>query len=298
MAMLTPHEAAHPATPPTHSPAASADPRRGATRRSGGGPPRTIAVDGPVASGKTAVGRRLAESLGYLMVDTGLLYRGLAWLAVREGVRIDDGPALAALVERHDLGVMPDRSGGAAFQIRVDGSDVTAQLATAAVDAVVSPVSAQPEVRAALLVPQRRIAACQAVVMVGRDIGTVVLPDADLKIFLTASAATRARRRFRERLARGETARYADILAALVARDEYDSRRAVAPLAAAADAVLVDTDACDLAQVVAHLLALAARWPDALTTGGGASPCRPQGGSAVEVGPVASVPPDDSSGRS
>lgn len=241
--------------------------------------PRSIALDGPVASGKTAAGRRLAAALGYLMVDTGLLYRCLAWLAVREGVPIDDGAALAALVARHGVEVVPAggtpaaRAGDCA--VHADGRAVGAELATAAVDRAVSPVSAQPLVRAALLAPQRRIAAAQPVVMAGRDIGTVVLPDADLKLFLTASAATRARRRFRERLASGETARYAEILSALEARDAYDSGRAVAPLVPAPDAVVVDTDACDLTAVVAHLLALVERWPDPPATGGGASPCSP-----------------------
>jgi CMP/dCMP kinase len=238
----------------------------------GSGRLRTVALDGPAASGKSTVGRALAARLGFLFLDTGLLYRALTRLAVDSGVSVDDGPALAALAGEHTIDVRPrdDATGPA---VLIDGREITGALQDPRIDRAVSPVSAHPAVRDALLPHQRRPAERGNVVMAGRDIGTVVLPDADLKIYLDASAEARARRRLRERLARGEAADFAEVLAAVRARDAHDSRRATAPLAKARDAVVVSTDACDADGVVRHLLALAARWPDRLTTEGGRAPC-------------------------
>lgn len=237
------------------------------------GHPRTIALDGPAASGKTTVGRRLAERLGMLCFDTGLLYRVATALAIRDGVAGEDGAALVGLIEGNPIHVVPDRAHRRGCRVVAGGSDLTDDLDRRAVDALVSTVSRHAEVRAALLGAQRGVAAAHAVIMLGRDIGTVVLPDADMKVYLDASAAARARRRFREQLARGEAATYADVYAATRERDDRDAGRAVAPLAVAPDAVVVNTDACDVAAVVDHLAALVARWPDDLTTGGGAAPC-------------------------
>lgn len=240
---------------------------------------RTIALDGPVASGKTTVGRLLAERLGFLCFDTGLLYRALTVLALREGIAPGDASRLAELVRARPIGVEPRPASRLGCAVSAGGADLTDDLHRPEVDAAVSEVSRHGEVRDALLSAQRRVAATSAagVVMLGRDIGTVVLPDADLKVYLDASAPARARRRFRERLARGEPAVYAEVFAGTLARDARDAGRAIAPLAAAPDAVVVDTDRCDARAVVDHLAALAARWPDALTTGGGDAPCRPPG---------------------
>lgn len=239
------------------------------------GHPRTIALDGPAASGKTTVGRRLAERLGSLCFDTGLLYRAATVLALRERLSPEDEGSLVALVERIAISVVPDAASRIGCRVLAGGADLTDALHTPAVDASVSAVSRHERVRAALLEAQRAVASETPVVMLGRDIGTVVLPDADLKLYLDASAEARARRRFRERLARGEPAVYAEVHAATRARDARDAGRAVAPLAAAPDAVIVNTDRCTIDDVVEHLLRLADRWPDRLTTEGGSAPCAP-----------------------
>jgi CMP/dCMP kinase len=239
------------------------------------GRPAAIALDGPAAAGKSTVGRRVAAALGYLFFDTGVLYRAVTWLALRAGVAVDDGAALAGLVAGHAIDVVAQPGGDPGYAVRVDGADVTRALRAPEVDRAVSPVSAQAAVRTALLDVQRRIAAQGPVVMVGRDVGTVVLPLAELKVYLDASPAARARRRHAEQVARGVDEPFAAVLADIQARDQVDAARSVAPLAVAPDAVVVNTDDCDLDGVVGHLLALVARWPDALTTGGGVAPCRP-----------------------
>jgi cytidylate kinase len=239
------------------------------------GRPRTIALDGPAASGKTTVGRRLAERLGSLCFDTGLLYRAATVLALRESLSPEDEGALVDLVGCFPISVVPDAASRIGCRVMAGEADLTEMLHTPAVDANVSAVSRHGQLRAALLEAQRAVAAGTPVVMLGRDIGTVVLPDADLKLYLDASAEARARRRFRERLARGEPAVYTEVHAATRARDARDAGRAVAPLAAAPDAVVVNTDRCTIDDVVEHLLRLADRWPDPLTTEGGSAPCVP-----------------------
>jgi cytidylate kinase len=237
------------------------------------GRPAAIALDGPAAAGKSTVGRRLAAALVYLYFDTGVLYRALTWLSLRAGVAATDGAALAGLAAAHAIDVVPRPGADPGYAVLVDGADVTLAIRAPEVDRAVSPVSAQPAVRAALLEAQRRIARQGPVVMVGRDVGTVVLPGADLKIYLDASAEARAGRRHAEQLARGMDLPFADVLADIRRRDQVDAARSVAPLAVAPDAVVVNTDRCDLDGVVAHVLVLVARWPDELTTGGGPAPC-------------------------
>src|SRR6266566_4750126 len=162
--------------------------------------PRHIAIDGPAGSGKSTVGEQLARRLGYLYIDTGAMYRAVAWLALQEGVDIDDGPALARLAL--DAGIVighPNIADGRQYTVTVHGQDVTWDIRSAPVTRAVSPVSAHPEVRAILIARQRAMAhEHDGIVMVGRDIGAVVLPDADLKIYLTASLQERARRRYAE----------------------------------------------------------------------------------------------------
>jgi cytidylate kinase len=237
------------------------------------GRPPTIALDGPGAAGKSTVGRRVAEALGYLFFDTGVLYRALTQAALATDTPVDDGPALAALALAHPADVQPLPGSDPGYTVWVDGLEVTAALRAPAVDRAVSAVSRQAEVRTVLLAAQRRIALRGEVLMVGRDIATVVLPEAALKLYLDASAAARARRRHAELVRRDPGASFEAVLADLVARDTQDAARALAPLAIAPDAVVVNTDGCDIDAVVAHLLAVIARWPDALTTGGGRLPC-------------------------
>ncbi len=219
-----------------------------------------IAIDGPAASGKSTVGEAVARALGFLYVDTGAMYRAVTQAALARGIPVDDEVAVVALAGRLDILIQRDTVGdGRQYTVLVDGEDVTWALRSAAVDAHVSQISAYPDVRRILVREQQRLAAAGRVVMVGRDIGTVVLPTAPLKIYLDASAAERARRRYRELLARGRSVDYEAILAGIRARDAIDSRRAASPLQPAADAIILDTDGKSIAQVVQCVLALAAQ---------------------------------------
>lgn len=215
--------------------------------------PLIIAIDGPVASGKSAVGKRLAERLGYLFFDTGLMYRALTYLALRSGIAVTDVAALAAFAERTEIDLRPpapDERDGRDATVLAAGEDITAGLRSSEVEANVSPVAAVPAVRAVLTAAMRRVGLRGRVVMVGRDVGTAIVPEADAKIFLTASAETRAQRRYAEVSARGEDRSYADILANLAERDRLDSSRQTAPLRAADDAAQIDTTGLSLDAVV------------------------------------------------
>ncbi|HMK92875.1 MAG TPA: (d)CMP kinase [Thermoleophilia bacterium] len=203
-----------------------------------------IAIDGPAGSGKSTVARLLAARLGFAYLDTGAMYRAIAYLALREGVATDDGASLAALAREARISFAADGHIVAAER------DVSEEIRRPAVSAAVSEVSAHPEVRAVLLQEQRRIGAVQDIVIEGRDIGTVVFPAAPVKLFLTASAEIRAERRRRELIAGGEHVGMDETLRAIVARDAYDSQRAVAPLRRAADAIELDTSGLDVGQVV------------------------------------------------
>jgi CMP/dCMP kinase len=219
--------------------------------------PKIIAIDGPAASGKSTLGFRLAESLSYLYFDTGLMYRAVTWLALHRGIDIKDEARVARLAEDVPIEVSaPSLEDGRPCDIVVDGQDITWDIRKPEVDANVSAVSAYPGVRKALTLQQRRIGLRGRVVMVGRDIGTVVLPDADLKIYLDASAEERARRRYNEMLQRGETADFDEILSKVNERDRVDSTRDIAPLKPADDAVLLDSDKLDADQVFQKALTL------------------------------------------
>jgi cytidylate kinase len=218
------------------------------------GIPHIITIDGPAASGKSTLGARLAQALGYLYFDTGVMYRAVTWVALLRQLEISDEAAITRLAEELSIDVQPpSRADGRACDVIADGQDVTWETRRAEVDANVSPVSVYAGVRAALTAQQRRIGLRGNVVMVGRDIGTVVLPEADLKIYLDASAQERARRRYTELLARGEPADYDQILAVILRRDEIDSTRQVAPLRAAQDAIVVNSDELDADQVLQHV---------------------------------------------
>jgi cytidylate kinase len=221
--------------------------------------PSTIAIDGPAASGKSSVGGLLAERLGYVYLDTGVMYRAVTWAALAQGVAIEDEAGVTALAQRLQIDVVqPTVDDGRQYTVLVDGRDVTWAIRRPEVNHGVSPVSTYPGVRAALTDQQRRIGQRGRIVMVGRDIGTVVLPDADLKIFLDATLDERAERRYREVAARGEPACYDDVLVSVRRRDEIDSGRALAPLRPADDAVVIDTTPLDVNQVLERVLALVA----------------------------------------
>jgi CMP/dCMP kinase len=213
--------------------------------------PNIIAIDGPAASGKSTLAQHLARELGYLYFDTGVMYRALTWVGLRRGFAMEDEEQLTRLAQDLEIDVRPpSASDGRAYDVWADGKDVTWDIRRQEVDANVSVVSAYAGVRAALSAQQRRIGLRGRVVMVGRDIGTVVLPQADLKIFLDATAEERARRRYQELMARHEQASYEAILQAMQQRDRIDSTRDVAPLRAAEDAVILDTDRMDAGQVL------------------------------------------------
>jgi cytidylate kinase len=206
-----------------------------------------VAIDGPASSGKSSVGAAAALELGYRFMDTGLLYRALTWLAMQRGVGEDDPVGLVALVPEVEL--IPDEQGRLAH-VSVDGIDVTAEVRGEETDRRVSGYSRVRELRAALLERQREIAAGGRIIVAGRDIGTVVLPDADLKLYLNASAEERARRRAEERGIDPSGDEGQAILAELRRRDELDSTRAVAPLRAADDAVILVTDGNEFEETV------------------------------------------------
>ena len=219
--------------------------------------PSIIAIDGPAASGKSTLGRRLADSLGYLFFDTGVMYRAVTWGALQRGLDIADETAITNLAETAQIDVRPpSRDDGRACDVLLEGTDITWETRRPDVEANVSPVSAYRGVRQALASQQRRIGLRGRVVMVGRDIGTVVLPEADLKIYLDASAEERAIRRYKEILQRGGQADYEQILEGVRKRDEIDSTRAFSPLRAAGDAVIIDSDKLDADEVFKKVEAL------------------------------------------
>jgi len=219
--------------------------------------PSIIAIDGPAASGKSTIGLRLANALGYLFFDTGVMYRAITWLALQRGIDVRDEDAVTTLAENTQVDVAPaSKSDGRACDVLVDGHDITWETRRRKVEANVSIVAAYPGVRNALSQQQRRIGRRGKIVMVGRDIGTVVLPEADLKIYLIASAEERARRRYDEILARNGKAYYDEILAKAMQRDYIDSTRDVAPLKAADDAIVLDSDKLTADEVFEQVLAL------------------------------------------
>jgi cytidylate kinase len=213
--------------------------------------PSIIAIDGPAASGKSTIGALLAEQMDYIYFDTGVMYRAVTWAALDRGVEIGDEAAVTALAESVRIDVLaPTVDDGRQYTVLCNGHDVTWAIRTPQVDRNVSPVSVYSGVRAAMTAQQRRIGMGGRVVMVGRDIGTIVLPEAHLKIYLDASVEERARRRQREIQARGEVAEFDQVLAGLIRRDQIDSQRATAPLRPAEDAVIVDSTHLDIAGVM------------------------------------------------
>ncbi|BBZ22897.1 (d)CMP kinase [Mycolicibacter hiberniae] len=216
-----------------------------------------VAIDGPAGTGKSTVARGLAKALGSRYVDTGAMYRVVTLAVLRSGVALDDADGVAAVAQRAEIRVDSQPDGDRAY---LGGEDVSREIRGDQVTRAVSAVAAIPAVRARLVAAQQQLAAQGGgVVVEGRDVGTVVLPDADVKIFLTASPQIRAQRRNAQNIAAGLPDDYAGVLADVLRRDELDSTRAVSPLRPADDAVIVDTGDMTQAQVVDHLRDLVER---------------------------------------
>lgn len=211
--------------------------------------PATIAIDGPGAVGKSAIGSLLAQRLGYRFLDTGAMYRALTWLALKLGIDLENEKALEELA----LGASIELASEA---VMVAGRDVTGDIRGEEVERGVSLVAKVAGVRRALVAQQRQMAQGGRVVVAGRDIGTVVLPHAELKLYLAASAEERAHRRYLELVQRGEEANYEQVLAELKRRDKIDSERALAPLQPAPDAKVIDTDGLNIEQVLAEIMGI------------------------------------------
>ena len=213
--------------------------------------PSIIAIDGPAASGKSTVGEKLAAELGYLFFDTGVMYRAITWAALDRLHSVDNEDEVSKLANSVTIDVLPpSKPDDRQCDVLLDGEDVTWEIRRPRVESHVSQVAAYPEVRIAMTIQQRRIAQRGKVVMVGRDIGTVVCPEAELKIFLIASVEVRAQRRLDEMLQRGESTSYETIFNSMRRRDRIDSTRAMAPLKAADDAVIIDTNDLTIEEVL------------------------------------------------
>jgi cytidylate kinase len=219
------------------------------------GRPFIVAIDGPAGAGKSTASRGLAARLGFAMVDTGAIYRAVALAAVRRGIALDDDAALASLLPEVAIRFAPGEAGGGQ-RVLLGEDDVSVEIRTPPMSLGASKVSARPVVRAGLLELQRRLALApeqRGAVLEGRDIGTVVFPDADAKFFLTATAEERARRRHAELSAKGDPSSFDEVLADQRKRDKDDSEREIAPLKPAEDAVVVDTSGTPLDAIVETL---------------------------------------------
>lgn len=208
-----------------------------------------IAIDGPSGAGKGTISRTLSATLGYRHVDTGAMYRAVGWKAAHDGIPLDDETAVSELARRADIIV----EGGV---VSIDGHDVTRAIRTPEIDRAATAVARLPKVREALVARQRALGADGGVVMEGRDIGTVVFPDADVKIYLDASADERARRRATDTAHSGSQSGQAAVAAAIQARDTADTTRQISPLTIASDAVHIDTTGMPIERVVSRVMDL------------------------------------------
>lgn len=229
--------------------------------------PAIIAIDGPAASGKSTLGYQLAQTLGYLFFDTGVMYRAVTWAALAQGIPIEDEAAIAALAQTLNIDIRspgPDEQDGRHATVLVDGQDVTWLIRAPEVDRNVSVVSTYPAVRQAMTERQRQIAyrygraeaERPGIVLVGRDIGTVVMPEAPIKFYVDAAPEERARRRYYELKKQGKRVPYEQVLADIVRRDRIDSERALSPLRAAEDAVRIDNTHQSAAETLEQALAI------------------------------------------
>lgn len=219
------------------------------------GQPSVIAIDGPAASGKSTLGFMLAKHLGYLYFDTGIMYRAVTYAALKQGIPVENENAITRLAEECYIDVKPpSKNDGRSSDILINGQDVTWEIRQSEVDATVSLISAYAGVRRALSEKQRRIGLQGNIVMVGRDIGTIVIPEAGLKFYLDASVEERAMRRYAELKKRGVRVEFRPILESIRERDRVDSTRDVAPLRISEDAIIINTDELDIDQVYNKML--------------------------------------------
>lgn len=217
-----------------------------------------IAIDGPSGAGKSSVTKLVALELGFSCLDTGAMYRAITWKALEEGIDVNDAEALGELARSCTIDFVHEEGDPSPKRVLIDGIDVTSEIRTQRIDQNVSPVSAVPAVREALVAQQQRIGHTGDYIVEGRDIGTVVFPDAEVKVFLTASAEERARRRVAQNAERGiGSVDYEAVLADIIRRDEYDSSRDVSPLKPADDAFLLDSSPLTIEQVVQAIVDLA-----------------------------------------
>lgn len=217
-----------------------------------------IAIDGPSGAGKSTVAKAVARKLGFSCLDTGAMYRAVAWQALHEGMALEDVEGLGRIARDCEIAFVHEPGDPMPKGVTIGGEDVSAAIRTAEIDRAVSPVSAVPEVRAALVAQQQRIGRSGDYVVEGRDIGTVVFPEAPVKVFLTASAEERAHRRVRQNVDRGVgSIDYNEVLADIRRRDDYDSSRATSPLKPADDAVLMDSTGRYIEDIIDDIAALA-----------------------------------------
>lgn len=218
---------------------------------------RSITIDGPAASGKSTLGIKLAEYLQFLFFDTGVMYRAVTLAALQQQIPVNDEAACTQLAQQVRIDITPpSMQDGRLNDVLLDGQEITWDIRQPEVEANVSAVSAYPGVRKALTEQQRRIGLRGEAVLVGRDTGTVVLPEALVKIYLDASVEERARRRYQEKQKRGDQANYAEILDSMQIRDQIDSQRDVAPLRPAEDAIIINSDGKDAEQIFQMALKL------------------------------------------
>ena len=219
-----------------------------------------IALDGPSGAGKSTIAKAVASRLGFSCLDTGAMYRVIAWWALEHGIALDDAAALGEIARDKEISFGHEAGNPAPKTVSIDGVDVTSAIRTGEVDRSVSAASSVPAVRSALVEQQRRIGNAGNYVVEGRDIGTTVFPNAEVKVFMTASAEERARRRVKQNLERGiGDTDYDSVLADIVRRDELDSSRDTSPLRPADDAVMLDTSDLTIDEVIERICALAAR---------------------------------------
>jgi len=219
--------------------------------------PNVITIDGPVASGKSSVGLVLAKELGYIFLDTGIMYRAVTWAAIDQKIEISNEEAISNLAQQIDIEIKPPtKFDGRINDVFVDKVDVTWKLREPEVNENVSQVSRYPLVRKALTEQQREFGRMGKIVMAGRDIGTIVMPNAELKIFLKASIEERALRRYNEELKRGKQINIENVIRNVEMRDKIDSNREIAPLISAKDAVIIKTDGKDVLRVVDEILSI------------------------------------------